>query len=167
MLLINNHLGHFQAHVGGAFREDLRSSLSPSTDHNCQMQSTHQQTTETACKYLPCEKYSGLLVYVIMVMLFLLSIVLVMFMSILTPKRGKMDKICKVKLLNPFVQIDCTQCPTLVFNLIFCPCSTHDGILNRNRQSLLFNNDYDHYELIFRLRWLKRLHLWISHERPL
>ena len=109
MLLINNHLGHFQADVGGAFREDLRSSLSPSTDHNCQMQSTHQQTTETACKYLPCEKYSGLLVYVIMVMLFLLSIVLVMFMSILTPKRGKMDKICKVKLLNPFVQIDCTQ----------------------------------------------------------
>ena len=111
MLLINNHLGHFQADVGGAFREDLRSSLSPSTDHNCQMQSTHQQTTETACKYLPCEKYSGLLVYVIMVMLFLLSIVLVMFMSILTPKRGKMDKICKVKLLNPFVQIDCTLPP--------------------------------------------------------
>ena len=97
---ITSFISIFQAHVGGAFREDLRSSLSPSTDHNCQMQSTHQQATQTACKYFSCEKYSGLPGYVILIMLFLLSIVLIMLMSILTPKRGKMDKICKVKSLN-------------------------------------------------------------------
>ena len=84
------------------------SRLRPTTIAKCSLLTNKQQT---ACNFSSCEKYSGFPGYAILIMLFLLSIVLVMFMSILTPKRGKMDKICKVKLLNPFVQIDCTQPP--------------------------------------------------------